>query len=150
MKSNLTPSVLRFVQVSSAFGKRALDGLNAYRTAEKAAAAKAPALVEKMANSGAIKPEEKSAAAAMLASHEQTLALLNNAVDKIAELTSKQAKAGKQASAALGGAVSDKEAGVDASTADGSWSLKDPYVGQRSSVKKASDHALLAGLGLSH
>lgn len=132
MNSN---TVIRLVEVSSLFAKRALDSLSATKQSQKQAADRIPALVEHMVANGTIKAEEQKQAAEMLGNHAQTLTLLKTAIDKLAE-----ARRVKQAS--LGEPAGDTEGPVYVDAA------KSPFVGSRTSEKRASDHALMAGLGL--
>jgi hypothetical protein len=144
MNQNLMPMVLRYVQLSSATAKQALDQLGARRQAEKRAQAEMPATIAALLASGTITEAQKTAAAEMLADHGKTMQLLKNAVAKIAELS-----ATKKQAAALGTGVddTDKTAG-DGGENDFNKSLTSPFVGQRTSEKKASDHKLFAGLGI--
>lgn len=142
MNPQLTTKVLNFVQVASVLSKRALDELGKKQAAEKSAASKVNELTEYMLRSGVIDANQKQAAEQMLGSHEQTMSLLKNAVQKIAEFKQGNIKKASELGQPVGEATGT-------STRDNpEWSLKDPYVGARSSEKKASDVAMLRGLGL--
>ena len=143
---NTMAKVLRFVQVSSALTKRALDEVAQKRTNDKQASALVPDLLKRMQSAGTIAEHQTKSAEQLLNTHQGTLQLLKNAVDKIAEL-SKAAEQHKEAGD-LGHGTDDK-VGEDGGDADPNASLSSPFVGQRSSVKKASDVALFRGLGLS-
>jgi hypothetical protein len=139
MTNALANQTLRFVQVASALGKRAMDELSGFRQAAKVAQAKQGPVLDQMVASAAIQPHQKEAAASMLATHADTLELLTHAVAKIAALQ-------KDASVKVAGELGrpgDPEAAVDPSA-----SLTSPFVGARTTTKKASDRALLRGLGL--
>lgn len=146
MTTNLIPKMLRYVQVSSVLGKRALDRLAEKQAADKRAADQIPALLDKMVQAGTITAQQKQAAAQMLGDHGSALQLLGNAVTKIAELST--AAGQRKAASDLGQGVEDPEKTGSASGKPEDWSLTSPLVGVRTSEKKASDHALLRGLGL--
>ena len=130
--------VVKFAELSSATIKRALDETNVHRAAQKQAADLRPATLEFMVTNGLIDADQKTAADAMLASHASTLNLLKTAGEKIVEL--KKELAAKTAEL---GAPAEKQAG-DEGAAPGSYnSLDDPFVGRRTSEKKASDQAIL-------
>lgn len=139
MNAQTATQMIRFVELASAFAKRASDELQDRRKAAQAAAEKTAAVVDKMIATNAIKPHEKAAAAEMLQSHAGTLAILDHAVIKLAsqEQTIKTA-------AELG-----SPAAADNSY-DPASSLTSPFVGARrgSNTKSASDLALMRGLGL--
>jgi hypothetical protein len=141
--SSLATQVLRFVQVAGAFSKKANEQLSIKQAAEKRAAALVPSLVQLMQQNNLIAENQKSAAEQMLGDHEQSLVLLKNAIDKLATL--KQASAVKSARD-LGqpdGSLSDA-----GNASDPQRSLSSPFVGARTSEKKASDVAFMKGLGL--
>ena len=94
-----------------------------------------------MIATGCVAPHQKQAAAGMLSNHGQSLDLLVNAVNKMQSYK----QASEKAASDLGQAVTEKEAGVSAPTSL-SDSLSSPYVGRRTSEKKASDLAILAVL----
>lgn len=139
LPDDVLQDALDYVQVSSATVKKAIDELSVHRQGQKAAASLRPAILEHMLEQQVIRPEEKEAAAAMLGSHPETLGLLKNAIDMIARYRGQTKAAGES-----GAAVDPKRAGVEPGPGDpGDYdSLKDPFVGRRTSVKKASDMAL--------
>ena len=94
-----------------------------------------------MVETGCVAAHQKQAAVEMLANHGQSLDLLVNAINKMQAYK----QASEKAAADLGQAVSEKEAGVQAQPQVRD-SLNDPYVGRRTSEKKASDLAILAVL----
>jgi hypothetical protein len=104
----------------------------------------APGVLETMLKEKVIHKEQKQAAAAMLASLPETLALLKSAVEKIGEYARSEKRAGD-----LGGPADSKTAaavgGNGPGTAGHYDSLTDPLVGRRTSLKKASDIALARG-----
>lgn len=140
MNPELATKMLNFVQVASILSKRALDELSKKQAAEKKASAMVGTLTGHMIQSGVIDSNQKQAAEQMLSSHDQTMALLKNAVDKIAEL--------KQSNIKKASELGVPEGEPRSNAADPEWSLKSPFVGARSSEKKASDMAFMKGLGL--
>lgn len=138
---DITAKALQFVALASTFGKRASDALAAHELKEKKAAELRPSILQHLLANGMIAEHQKEAAARLLESHEGTLQLLKNAADRIVSLNSRT----KQASD-LGSGVEDPEA--SAAGFDPNWSLKTPFVGVPTSQKKASDLAMLRGLGL--
>lgn len=141
----LAPLMLKYVELSSALTKRALDELVATRKVAQDAAAQHEAVLEAMIAGGTIQPAQKQAAAKLLLDPVQTLALLKNAAAKIGELKA-AAGTGKSASDRLGEAGSNGD-GVKAAH-DPNYSLSSPYVGERTTKLKASDMAMIRGLGL--
>lgn len=140
MNTKLAAQTIEFIAASSALNDRLMGEVQSHRAREKQAAAKRQAVLDLMVNTGCIAPHQKQAAADMLGNHGQSLDLLVNAINK---MQSYKAASEKTASD-LGQAVSEKEAGYKAApTRD---SLNDPYVGRRTSEKKASDVAILAVL----
>lgn len=135
MTTKLATQVLRYVQVSSALSKRALDNLAQKQAGERQAAGMVPGLIDSLLKADAIGQDQKQAAAQMLGSHAQTMTLLKNAVAKIAEL--KQAST-KQAS----------ELGAPAGDTEPSVSKPSPFVGRRTSEKSAADRVFFEKLGL--
>lgn len=132
--------VVQFVQATSVFGKRAMDKLAVAATAEKQASDLRPAVLQSLLDAGAIEPEQKEAADKALSSHAQTLQLLKNAA---AKLSLNKTASTKTAGDRLGHA--ENEQPKQAAEFD---SLSSPFVGQRTGIKKASDRAFLAGLGI--
>lgn len=117
-----------------------MSEVQANRSREKAAAAKRQAVLDLMLQTGCVAPHQKQAASDMLGNLAQTLDLLSNSINKMQAYKSASEKTASE----LGQAVSEKEAGFK--TAKAMSSLTDPYVGRRTSEKKASDLALLAVL----
>lgn len=128
---------IQYVAASSALIKRALDELQVHRAAQQKAASMRPELLDRMLATGAAQASQKQAAEAMLGSHAETLGLLKTAIDKLGDMKTQMAK---QASV-LGEGVTSPATG--AAPANGYDSLTDPYVGRRTSAKKASDLALM-------
>lgn len=141
MNTKLAAQAVEFVAASSALTDRLMSEVQSNRAEKQAAAEKLNAVLDRMIETGCVAPHQKQAAAEMLANHGQSLDLLVNAVNKMQSYK----QASEKAAADLGQAVSEKEAGVSASAA-ASDSLSSPYVGRRSSEKKASDLAILAVL----
>jgi len=134
MNTKIASMMIEYIAASSALTDRLLGDTQRYRAQEKAAAAKQSATLETMLRNDCVGTHEKQAAASMLADHSQTLDLLVNAVNKMAEYRGRSEKIASD----LGRPVADpavKTAGYD--------SLNDPFVGRHSSQKKASDLALL-------
>jgi len=137
---NLTPKLLRYVQVSSALAKRALDELGQHRDMQKQAAEMQPALLTQMIEAKAVGEHQKEAAQKMLGNHTGTLQLLKSAIDRISELSKNQSKQAGD----LGEGVDAEKAGLDTGeTQDSNWSLESGYVGEKTAQKKASDEAIL-------
>ena len=141
MNTKLAAQAIEYVAASSALTDRLLGEVRSYREREKQAADKRDAILDLMVQTGCVAPHQKQAAAEMLGSHGQSLDLLVNAINKMQSYK----QASEKAAADLGQAVTEKEAGVSAPAA-ASDSLSSPYVGRRSSEKKASDLAILAVL----
>lgn len=132
-------NTVTFVEVSSAFTKRAADELGVHRQAQVKAASLRPSLLQHMLDNKVVTEQQKEAAEVMLGSHAETMNLLKAAVDKIVELNGKLAE---KTASNLGGP--EKTASKkDAPTYD---SLTDPIVGRKTGEKKASDIALEAVL----
>ena len=140
MNTKLAAQTIEFIAASSALNDRLMGEVQSHRAREKQAAAKRQAVLDLMVNTGCIAPHQKQAAADMLGNHGQSLDLLVNAINK---MQSYKAASEKTASD-LGQAVTEKEAGYKSAPARDS--LNDPYVGRRTSEKKASDVAILAVL----
>ena len=142
MTPQTTQNVLRFITVSSALSKRALDALAVKQTAEKQAAEVIPPLLTQMLETGAITAGDKQAAEQMMQNHSSTLVLLKNAVTELATV---KGELQKKASA-TGYPVNDGHNGNGSN--DPERSLTSPFVGLRTSEKKASDVAFERGMGL--
>jgi predicted transcriptional regulator len=138
MNRRLTAQTVEFIAASSALNDRLMGEVQTFRQREKQAADKQSAILDLLLEAGCVAPHQKQAAAEMLSSHSQSLDLLVNAVKKMQSYK----QASEKAAADLGQAVTEKEAGFNSQPAV-SDSLNDPYVGRRSSEKKASDIALL-------
>lgn len=139
MNQSFLDAVLRFVELSSATVKRALDENAHYRQSQARASYLQEPLLEHLINTGIVASTQKQAAEAMLNSHAESLQLLKAAADKIVEL--RQQMGIKQAN--------DLGRGDDSRvyfTAPGRGqydSLQDPFIGRKTTEKKASDMALL-------
>ena len=141
MNTKLAAQSVEFVAASSALTDRLMGEVKSNRAEKQAAAQKLNAVLDRMLETGCVAPHQKQAAAAMLVDHSQSLDLLVNAVNKMQSYK----QASEKAASDLGQAVTEKEAGVSTSTS-AQDSLSDPYVGRRTSEKKASDLAILAVL----
>lgn len=131
-KIALKSKVLDFVQLTSVFAKKALDEVQQSRSEHNKAVEKVAEVVELMQETKTIQPKQAKEAQDLLRSHTGTMDLLKNAVERIDEL-SKQVT--KQASE-LGRPEDDPSSKEN--TFD---SLNSPWVGRRTSEKKASDRA---------
>lgn len=141
MNTKLAAQTIEYIAASSALTDRLLSEVKSYRESVKQAAAKRNAVLDLMVTTGCVAPHQKQAAVEMLSNHGQSLDLLVNAINKMQSYK----QASEKAAADLGQAVSEKEAGVRAQPQVRD-SLNDPYVGRRTSEKKASDLAILAVL----
>ncbi len=141
MDTKLAAQAVEYVAASSALTDRLQGELNSYREQEKSAAAKQESVLDLMVETGCVARHQKQAAVGMLGNHGQSLDLLVNAINKMQAYK----QASEKSAADLGQAVSEKEAGVHAQPQVRD-SLNDPYVGRRTSEKKASDLAILAVL----
>lgn len=140
MNTKLAAQAVEFVAASSALTDRLMGEVKSSRAEKQAAANKLNAVLDRLLETGCVAPHQKQAAADMLANHGQSLDLLVNAVNKMQQYK----QASEKAASDLGQAVTEKEAGV--ASAPVTDSLNNPYVGRRTSEKKASDIALLAVL----
>ena len=145
MNTTLATKALNYVQVSSALTKRALDELSVHRAAQEKAASMRAEILSRMIEVGAVAEHQKTAADAMLASHPETLNLLKMAIDKLAKMQGALQKHAVD----LGEGVNETEAGAQTKTAGDYDSITDGYVGRKTGKRKASDVALMTGLGLS-
>ena len=141
MNNKLAAQAVEFVAASSALTDRLMGEVRSQRAEKQAAAQKLNAVLDRMLATGCVAPHQKQAAAEMLGNHGQSLDLLVNAVNKMQSYK----QASEKAASDLGQAVTEKEAGVSAQSSP-SDSLSSPYVGRRTSEKKASDRAILAVL----
>lgn len=131
--SGVIDASLKFVELASHTVKRAGDEITVHRQQQKRAADLAAPVLNLLVSTGAVRAEQRDAAAAMLGSHAETLSLLKTAVERLAE--ARQKKAGD-----LGDGVDD------AQPTTAYDSLADSYAGRKTSQKKASDLAILAVL----
>lgn len=141
MNTKLAAQMVEFIAASSALNDRLMGEVKNHRASEKKAADKRGTILDLMVETGCVAPHQKQAAAEMLADHGQSLDLLVNAINKMQGYK----QASEKSASDLGHAVSDKEAGAQPQSRV-SDSLNDPYVGRRTSEKKASDLAILAVL----
>lgn len=141
MNTKLAAQAIEYIAASSALTDRLMGEVKSYRDQEKTASAKRDAVLDLMVSTGCVAPHQKQAALEMLSNHGQSLDLLVNAINKMQSYK----QASEKAASDLGQAVSEKEAGVQAQPRVRD-SLNDPYVGRRTSEKKASDLAILAVL----
>lgn len=144
MNQNFLDTAVSYIEVTSAFTKRAADEITLHRQGQEKAASMRPTVLKLMLDNNVIAPQQKEAAEAMLGGHAETLGLLSSAVEKIAELNaiiekSKTGLGGPDDS----GTGSTKKAGDNGEAYD---SLGDNFVGRPTSEKKASDRALEAVL----
>lgn len=145
MNNALAQGTLQFVEMTGVFCKKAIDEINGWRKKADAADEKRPALLDLMKSAGVIDEDQEKLAAEMLGDHSQTLELLEGAVKKIAELKQQQTQ---KAAMDQGSAAPDPFGATGNGQHDPAGSLTSPFVGQRSSEKKASDLALMQGLGV--
>lgn len=122
------------LQINSVLGKRAFEEINVHRAGQQKAAAARDATLDALLSAGCVEAHQKSAAAAMLGSHADTLGLLMGAAKKIEELSSQLSKRASELGR-VSTAPSEKQASYD--------SVNDPYVGRRTSQLKQSDIAIL-------
>ena len=141
MNTKIAAQTVEFIAASSALNDRLMSEVRSSRAKEKQAAAKREAVLNLMVETGSVAPHQKQAAAEMLSNHGQSLDLLVNAINKMQSYK----QASEKAASDLGQAVTEKEAGVKTKSPVRD-SLNDPYVGRRTSEKKASDMAILAVL----
>jgi hypothetical protein len=141
MNTKLAAQMIEFIAASSALNDRLMGEVQTHRSRAKQAADKRQAVLDLMLQTGSVAPHQKQAAVEMLSNQAQTLDLLVNAINKMQAYKS----ASEKAASDLGHAVTEKEAGFKSAPAIRD-SLNDPYVGRRTSEKKASDLALLAVL----
>jgi len=141
MNTKIAAQAIEFVAASSALNDRLMGEVQKHRDAEKRAADKREAILDVLIKAGCVAPHQKQAAAEMLSDHSQSLDLLVNAVNKMQQYK----QASEQSATDLGQGVTEKEAGAK-QTPVVRDSLTDPYVGRRTSEKKASDMAILAVL----
>jgi len=131
--------LVEYIASASTLTERLLKQAHIQYEHNKQAASRRSAVLARLEQTGCIAPHQKQAAAAMLDNHAHSLDLLSNAIDKVQQLKTAVEKTGTD----LGQAVSDREAGIKPAN-KGRNSLNDPYVGRRTSEKKASDIAIWA------
>lgn len=139
MNTKLAAQMIEYIAVTSTLNDRLLKQAQARHVQDKQAADKQSAVLAQLERTGCVAPHQKQAAVSMLSNHAQSLDLLVNAVDKMYQFKTAAEKTGSD----LGQAVSDREAGIKPGL-KGRTSLNDPYVGRRTSEKKASDMAIWA------
>lgn len=144
MNHKLAAQMLEYIAATSELNDRLLKEAHDARSRQKQAADKEKAVLDTLVKSGAVRAEQISDARGMLKSHSQCLDLLSTAVQKMAEFRGAAEKAASAREMSLGAADSSK-ASVSSRQAAAS-SLTSPYVGRRTSEKKASDYALAAVL----
>jgi hypothetical protein len=141
MITKLAAQMVQYIAASSALSDRLMGELNGFRTQEKQAADKRRDVLDVLVKASCVAPHQKAAALERLANHGATLDLLVAAVGKMEGYKA----AAEKAASELGQPETEKSAGVKtAGTVRDS--LNDPYVGRRTSEKKASDLALMAVL----
>lgn len=135
-------SMLKYVELSSALTKRALDEVGIYDQGRQKAAQLATPLIKHMLDKRVILAGQEKEAEAMLGAHDTTLSLLKGATDKIAELNAEIASLKGAAGIELGRVEPGTKTASDAMD-----SLTNPIVGGYSGGRKASDAPLLALIG---
>lgn len=140
VRPEVLDATLKFVELTSAFGKKALDELATRRAAEKKASDLRPGILDHMLKSNVVPDAKKQAADDLLATYDGTMILLKSAVDKIASL---QARAKGQDPGMAEGNPGEKAAG-DRGEFN---SLTNNMVGARTSFVRESDKPLLALIG---
>jgi len=145
MQKKLAQHTLRFVEMTGVFCKKSIDEINGWRKKADAAEEKRPAVLALLKSAGVIDQDQEKLAAQMLGNHAQTMDLLEGAVKKIAEM---QQQNRQKSAMDQGSAAPDPFGAVGNGQHDPASSLTSPFVGQRTSEKKASDLALMAGLGV--
>lgn len=134
---------LAYIAASSALNSRLMQEVNQHRANVKAAADKQEALCQHMVSAGVVPATQKTAALSLLGNHAQCMDLLKNAVDNIQKLQAVVTKtAAEKAAGDIGRPADARDGGASGSSRTAS--LTTPFVGQRTSLKKASDHALAA------
>jgi hypothetical protein len=137
MKPKLAEMLVKSIQINSILQKRALDSHSSYRSAAQEAKSKVASLAEHMVDKGCVAGHQKEAASDMLQSHAGTMELLWNSVEKLSDAHTRLEKSASD----LGRGEDDNQAGFSNVQYN---SLEDPYVGRRTSEKKASDAAIWA------
>ena len=137
MKPKLAEMLVKSIQINSILQKRALDSHSHYHGASQEAQTKVASLAEHMVEKGCVAAHQKEAASDMLQTHTGTMELLWNSVEKLSDAHTRLEKSASD----LGRGVDESHAGVISQDYN---SLEDPYVGRRTSEKKASDAAIWA------
>lgn len=135
--------VVGFVGTASICAKRACDEVAVHRAMQKRASDAAPAILELLLKSGAVRAEQRDAAAAMLGSHAETLALLKSAVERLEKLETEKAAAAVPPPPVKQAGDLGRSVPGTAPAGSGYDSLNDNYLGRRTSQPKASDLAML-------
>lgn len=132
---------LQFLNLTSVCLKRASDELGAHRDQQKRAASMRGDALNTLISSGLVPEASRKVAESMLASHAETLNLLKQAADVVAEMSAKE---GAKQATDLGTGTNQSHGGGNGSgNVPGEYnSLSDPYVGGLTRYKKASDRAL--------
>ena len=143
MTKNISVQATQYVQASGALTKRALNALGPYTADAKQASAEAPAVLEALTEANMIGATDKQAAEKLMKTKTGLQVLLKEAAKVVAKLSANQKEAGD-----LGIAVDAKTAGLAPRVASDNDSLTNPFVGLRTSEKKASDLAYERALGL--
>lgn len=142
VRPSLLDGTIKFVELSSAFCKRAGDEIEARRAAEKAASDLRPGLLDHMLKTATVTPTQKDTADSMLSTHAGTMQLLKAAIDKIVEL--KTASGQIKKAGELGGPAGPDVNGTDKTAADEIAAIP---VGARTSFVRESDLPLLRLIG---
>ena len=120
-----------------------MNALEPYTADAKQASAEAPAVLEALTEANMIGATDKQAAEKLMKTKTGLQVLLKEAAKVVAKLSANQKEAGD-----LGIAVDAKTAGLAPRVASDNDSLTNPFVGLRTSEKKASDLAYERALGL--
>ena len=136
--TELVNDTVQFVNIASLFAKRALDELSAFRAGQTKASSSRAETLKYLVDNGVIRAADKQGADAMLGSHAETMQLLRNAVERLVQKNAEVQELRQRQG--LG------EAQKSANHGNGYDSLKDPYLGRRTSKLKESDRRLLAVL----
>jgi len=150
MTTPMHAKIVQFIELAGCTVKKALDAVGQKKKDDASIEAYTNSSIKKMAEEHLIDAGEEKRARELLSTHSGALSLLGNALDKIAELSSKYKEAQKSNRELTKRAASNLGRGVD-NVGDGDLgydSINDPVVGRRTSQKKASDVALAKGLGL--
>ena len=138
MKPKLAEMLVKSIQINSLLQKRALDSYSRYHASALVANSQVASLADHMVDKGCVAAHQKEAASGMLQSHTGTMELLRNSVEKLSDAHARLEKSASD----LGRGVDEGQSGV--SSVSSYSSLEDPYVGRRTSEKKASDDAIWA------